>query len=61
MGNLHCRGILLYVIWIMIGLLEQGLTVLAVGGGKGCWDIFSPLYPNLLFFSPLTRSGLDID
>ena len=39
LGNFWCQGIL--VIWIMVG---QGLSVLAVGGGCGCSDIFSHTY-----------------
>ena len=35
----QCRGVLL--IWIRVG---QGLTVLAVGAGGGCLDIFSLIY-----------------
>ena len=35
----QCRGVLL--IWIRVG---QGLTVLAVGAGGGCLDIFSLVY-----------------
>ena len=35
----HSRGVLL--IWIRVG---QGLTVLAVGEGEGCLDIFSLVY-----------------
>ena len=37
--NIQCRGVLL--IWIMVG---QGPTVLAVGAGGGCLDIFSLVY-----------------
>ena len=37
--NFQCRGVLL--IWIMVG---QGPTVLAVGAGGGCLDIFSLVY-----------------
>ena len=44
--NFQCRGVLL--IWIMVG---QGPTVLAVGAGGGCLDIFfsrlSVLSPSL--------------
>ena len=36
-------------IWITVG---QGPTVLAVGGGGGCLDIFSLIYP----FFPLSPS-----
>ena len=36
-------------IWIAVG---QGPTVLAVGAGGGCLDIFTLLYP----FSPLSPS-----
>ena len=37
--NFQCRGVLL--IWIIVG---QGPTVLAVGAGGGCLDIFSLVY-----------------
>ena len=37
MDNLPCRAVL--QIWIKMG---QGPTVLAVGAGRGCFDIFSP-------------------
>ena len=37
--NFQCRGVLL--IWIIVG---QGLTVIAVGAGGGCLDIFSLVY-----------------
>ena len=36
-------------IWIIVG---QGPTVLAVGAGEGCLDIFTLIYP----FSPLSSS-----
>ena len=36
-------------IWLTVG---QGPTVLAVGAGRGCLDIFTLLYP----FSPLSPS-----
>ena len=38
-------------IWITVG---QGLTALAVGGGGGCLDIFTLIYP----FFPLSPSLL---
>ena len=52
MGNFCCRVVL--PILIMVG---QGLTVLAVGAGGDCSDIFflSPFIS--LFFVPL--SGMD--
>ena len=49
--NFQCRGILL--IWIMAG---HWPTVLAVGAGGGCLDIFFSL-----FFPPLFRRWPDID
>ena len=51
--NFQCRGVLL--IWIMVG---QGPTVLAVGAGGGCLDIFSLVYQ---FFLPLFGRRPDID
>ena len=45
--NLQCRGVLL--VWIRVG---QGPTVLAVGAGGGCLDIFTLIYP----FSSLSPS-----
>ena len=44
--NFQCRGVLL--ILIRVG---QGPTVLAVGAGGGCLDIFSLVYP-FSFLSP---------
>ena len=44
--NFQCRGVLL--IWIIVG---QGRTVLAVGAGGGCLDIFSLAY-HFSFLSP---------
>ena len=44
--NFQCRGVLL--IWIIVG---QGPTVLAVGAGGGCLDIFSLAY-HFSFLSP---------
>ena len=35
-------------IWIIVG---QGPTALAVGAGWGCLDIFTIIYPSLLFLS----------
>ena len=45
--NFQCRGVLL--IWLIVG---QGPTVIAVGAGGGCLDIFTLTY----LFSPLSRS-----
>ena len=45
--NFQCRGVLLN--WITVG---QGPTVLAVGAGGGCLDIFTLIYP----FSSLSPS-----
>ena len=45
--NFQCRGVLL--VWITVG---QGPTVLTVGAGGGCLDIFTLIYP----FSPLSPS-----
>ena len=42
-------------IWIIVG---QGPTVLAVGAGGGCLDIFTLIY---LFFLPLFGRRPDID
>ena len=44
--NFQCRGVLL--IWIRVG---QGPTVLAVGAGGGCLDIFYLVY-HFSFLSP---------
>ena len=44
--NFQCQGDLL--IWIIVG---QRLTVLAVGAGGGCLDIFSLVY-HFSFLSP---------
>ena len=44
--NFQCWGVLL--IWIIVG---QGPTVLAVGAGGGCLDIFSLAY-HFSFLSP---------
>ena len=44
--NFQCRGVLL--IWIRIG---QGPTVLAVGAGGGCLDIFLSRLSFLFSFS----------
>ena len=46
--NFQCRGVLL--IWVRVG---QGPTVLAVGAGGDCLDIFSLVYISLL--SPSLR------
>ena len=45
--NFQCRGVLL--IWITV---RQGPSVLAVGAGGGCMDIFTLIYP----FFPLSPS-----
>ena len=45
--SFQCRGVLL--IWITVG---QGPSVLAVGAGGGCMDIFTLIYP----FFPLSPS-----
>ena len=50
--NFQCRGVLL--IWIIVG---QGPTVLAVGAGGGCFDIFSLVYQISLLSPPLFRLG----
>ena len=52
--NFKCRGVLL--IWIIVG---QG-TVLAVGAGGGCLDIFSLVY-HFSFLSPSLWETADID
>ena len=44
--NLQYRGVLL--VWIIVG---QGPTVLAVGAGGGCLNIFNLIYP-FSFLSP---------
>ena len=49
------RGVLL--IWIRVG---QGPSVLAVGAGGGCLDIFSLVY-HFSFFLPLSGRRPDID
>ena len=49
--NLHGGGVLL--IWIRVG---QGPTVLAVGAGGGCWNIFL-LSVISLFFSLSLEDG----
>ena len=46
LGKLTLPGVLL--IWIRVG---QGRTVLAVGAGRGCLDIFSLVY-HFCFLSP---------
>ena len=51
--NFQGRGILL--IWIIVG---QGPTVLAVGAGGGCLDIF---FSRHFFFLPLSGGWPDID
>ena len=52
--NFQCRGVLL--IWIRV---EQGPTVLAVGAGGGCLDIFFSSIVSL-FFLPLSGRRPDI-
>ena len=44
-------------IWITVG---QGPIVLAVGAGGDCLDIFTLIYPSLLFL-PLFGRRPDID
>ena len=59
LGNFQCRGVLL--IWNTVG---QGPTVLAVGAGMGCVDIFSLVYHFSLlslFFLLLSGRRPDID
>ena len=51
-GKLPVEGVLL--IWITIG---QGPTVLAVGAGGGCLDIFSLVH--LFFFLSGRRPDID--
>ena len=53
--NVQCRGVLL--IWIRVG---QGPTVLAVGAGGDCLDIFLSSIISL-FFLPLSGRRPDID
>ena len=50
-ANFQCRGVLL--IWIRVG---QGPSVLAVGAGGGCLDIFS-LVCHFSFFLPLWETA----
>ena len=50
------RGVLL--IWIIVG---QGPTVLAVGAGGGCLDLFFLFATISLFFFPLSGRRPDID
>ena len=54
--NFQHQGIL--PIWIIV---EQGPTVLAVGGGGDCLDIFSLLYHFSLFSPFLSWTWPDID
>ena len=49
--NIQCWGLLL--IWVRVG---QGPTVLAVGAGGGCLDIFS-LVSHFSFLSPSLGDG----
>ena len=44
-------------IWMRVG---QGPIALAVGAGGGCLDIFTLLYPSLLFL-PLSGRRSDIN
>ena len=44
--NFQCRGVLL--VWMIVG---QGPIALAVGAGRGCFDIFSLIY-LFSFLSP---------
>ena len=53
--NFQCRGVLL--IWIIVG---QGPTVLAVGAGGCCLDIFLSSIISLLSL-PLSGRWPDID
>ena len=53
--NFQCRSVLL--IWIIVG---QGPTVLAVGAGGGCLDIFFSSITSL-FFLPISGRRPDID
>ena len=48
----QCRGVLL--IWIRV---RQGLTVLAVGAGGGCLDIFSLVYHFSILSSSLWETA----
>ena len=50
-ANFQCRGAL--QIWIGVG---QGPSVLAVGAGGGCLDIFSLFY-RFSFLSPSLGDG----
>ena len=54
-ANFQCRGVLL--IWIRVG---QGPSVLAVGAGGGCLDIFSLVY-HFSFFLPVSGRRPNID
>ena len=54
-ANFQCRGVLL--IWIRVG---QGPSVLAVGAGGGCLDIFSLVY-HFSFFLPLSGRRPNMD
>ena len=53
--NFQCQGVLL--ILIVVG---QGPTALAVGAGGGCLDVF-PSSIISFFFLPLSGRWLDID
>ena len=55
LGKFPVSGVLL--IWIRVG---QGPSVLAVGAGGGCLDIFSLVY-HFSFFLPLSGRRPDID
>ena len=54
-ANFQYRGVLL--IWIRVG---QGPSVLAVGAGGVCLDIFSLVY-HFSFFLPISGRRPDID
>ena len=51
LGIFQCLGVLLF--WIIVG---QGPTVLAVGAGSGCLDIF--LLPMVFFFLSLRDNSI---
>ena len=53
--NFQCRGVLLILI-----IVGQGPTALAVGAGGGCLVIFSLVY-HFSFFLPLSGRRPDID
>ena len=49
--NFQCQGVLL--IWMIVG---QGASVLALGAGGGCLDIFSLIY-HFSLLSPSLGDG----